>query len=51
MPTGVIVPLVAQYFWKSQGEIGVEIKSVFKVFILHLLLSRCLLAEEGSMLC
>lgn len=51
MSTGIIVPLEAQYFWKPQREIGVEIKFVSKLFILHLPLSSCFLAEKGSILC
>lgn len=51
MPTGFIILLERRYFRKSQGEIGVEIKYLVKVFILSLLLSSCLLAEKGSILC
>lgn len=50
-PQALLSHLKAQNFWKSQAEIGVEIKYLFKVFILHLLLSSCLLAEKGSILC
>jgi len=51
MPTGIIVPSEAHYFLEMLGRGWVEIKYLFKIFILHLLLSSCVLAEKGSILC